>query len=501
VSTSSKAPEDLPEVTPRQRRAAFDLDFARTARGGWAGWRGPLAVTALAALIRLPFLGQPKAIIFDETYYVKDSLALLNFGYERKVIETADAALLASNGVNYQSIFTEAASYVVHPPVGKWVIASGEAIFGATPFGWRIAVAVLGILSVLLTARIARRLTNSNAIGTLAGLLLALDGLHIAMSRTALLDTSLSFFVLAAFGFLIIDRDTANSGGFRIWRWAMVLALGLACATKWSGVYYAAAFGIVMLVWDYARRDRNLERKINWLTKDLLPALLMPVLALGVYLITWYGWLTTSGGWDRNWAKDNAVNSWLPDSLASLLHYHQEMLKFHTNLATPHSYSANPWTWPLMIRPTSFYYETQATCGSATCSQEVIPLGNPLVWWGGIIAIGFILYFAVARRHSAALPIAIAFAAGWVPWLFFTQRTVFTFYSVVFIPYTVMALALALYLASSRITSERPVFLRWPITTFVLVAGVLTIFFYPILTGHSISYEMWQLRMWLPSWI
>jgi dolichyl-phosphate-mannose-protein mannosyltransferase len=186
VSTSSPPQE----VIQSPSRAAFDLDLARNNAGGWVGWRGPLAVTALAALIRLPYLGQPKAIIFDETYYVKDSLSLLNFGYERKVIENADAALLASDGINYQSIFTDAASYVVHPPVGKWIIASGESLFGATPFGWRIAVAVLGILSVLLTARIARRLTNSNAIGTIAGLLLALDGLHIAMSRTCLLYTS-----------------------------------------------------------------------------------------------------------------------------------------------------------------------------------------------------------------------------------------------------------------------------------------------------------------------
>jgi len=76
----------LQEATHSHRRPAFDLDFAGNNPGGWSGWRGPLGVTALAAIIRLPYLGQPNAIIFDETYYVKDSLSLLNFGYERKVI-------------------------------------------------------------------------------------------------------------------------------------------------------------------------------------------------------------------------------------------------------------------------------------------------------------------------------------------------------------------------------------------------------------------------------
>ena len=117
------------------KRAPFDLDLKSKPAGGWAGWRGPLVATGLAALLRLPYLGQPHAIIFDETYYVKDSLALLSFGHERKVIEDADATLLASGGENFSSIFTDAASYIVHPPVGKWIIASGEAIFGATPFG------------------------------------------------------------------------------------------------------------------------------------------------------------------------------------------------------------------------------------------------------------------------------------------------------------------------------------------------------------------------------
>jgi dolichyl-phosphate-mannose--protein O-mannosyl transferase len=485
----------------QSRRASFDLDIKSKPADGWAGWRGPLLATGLAALLRLPFLGQPHAVIFDETYYVKDSLSLLSFGHERKVIEDADAVLLASGGDNFQSIFTDAASYIVHPPVGKWIIASGEAIFGATPFGWRIAIALLGILSVLLTARIARRLTNSNFIGTVAGLLLALDGLHIAMSRTALLDTSLSFFVLAAFGFLIIDRDSANSGGSKFWRWVMVLCLGLACATKWSGVYFAAAFGVMMLVWDYERRRKNLEGFKAWLSKDFGPALLMPFAIIAIYISSWVGWFRSSGGWNRNWAEENDATSWIPDALISLFQYHKDMLSFHANLVTPHSYASNPWTWPLMIRPTSFHYETAPTCGADKCSQEVIPLGNPLIWWAGAIAIAVIVYFAVARRHSAALPIAVAFAAGWVPWLFFTQRTTFSFYSVVFIPYTVMALALMLYLLNQKVRSNQAMAWRWPTLTFLLVAAALTVFFYPILTGHSITYEMWQLRMWLPSWV
>jgi dolichyl-phosphate-mannose-protein mannosyltransferase len=493
--------EAADESQTESKRAPFDLDLPTQPAGGLAGWLGPLAVTVLAALLRLPNLGRPHAVIFDETYYVKDSLALIKYGHEQKVIENADAVLLANHSYYFPNIFTDGPSYIVHPPVGKWIISIGELAFGANPFGWRIAVAVLGILSVLLTARIARRLTNSNFIGTVAGFLLAIDGLHIVMSRTALLDTSLSFFALCAFGFLIIDRDSANSGKSKKWRWAMVAALGLACATKWSGLYFAVAFGTLMLVWDYERRTKRLEGIKVWLVKDFFPALAMPFAIIAIYISSWVGWFRSAGGWNRNWAQENHVSSWLPDSLVSLLHYHKDMLSFHTHLVTPHSYASNPWTWPLMIRPTSFFYETAATCGTDSCSQEVIPLGNPLIWWTGVVALLVMIYFAVARRHSAALPIAVAFAAGWVPWLFFAKRTTFSFYSVAFVPYTVMALAILLYFANTRVQFSKPIAWRWPTLVFLLVAVELTLFFYPILTGQSIPYDSWHMRMWLRSWI
>jgi dolichyl-phosphate-mannose--protein O-mannosyl transferase len=177
------------------------------------------------------------------------------------------------------------------------------------------------------------------------------------------------------------------------------------------------------------------------------------------------------------------------------------MWHFHTTLTTPHSYQANPWGWPLMIRPTSFFYETDNTCGSASCSQEVIPLGNPFIWWVGILALILMLAFAINRRFSAALPIIAAFTAGWVPWLFFTKRTVFNFYSVVFIPYTVMALAILLYFLNGKIKSQLNIEKRWPAIAFMVLVAGLTAYFYPLYVAGSISYDYWHMHMWLKSWI
>jgi dolichyl-phosphate-mannose--protein O-mannosyl transferase len=88
-------------------------------------------------------------------------------------------------------LFTDEPAQVVHPEVGKWMIAAGQWAFGMDPFGWRVAAAFFGALTVLVLARLVRRLTGSTLLGCLAGLLLTFDGLHLVMSRTALLDVFL----------------------------------------------------------------------------------------------------------------------------------------------------------------------------------------------------------------------------------------------------------------------------------------------------------------------
>ena len=105
---------------------------------------------------------------------------------------------------------TGCGEYVVQPPLGKLLMAVGEWLFGLTTLGWRVAPALIGTLAVLVMCRVARRLTRSTLLGCTAGLLLSLDGLEFVLSRTGILDIFLMFFVLAAFGALVVDRDVSR---------------------------------------------------------------------------------------------------------------------------------------------------------------------------------------------------------------------------------------------------------------------------------------------------
>jgi dolichyl-phosphate-mannose--protein O-mannosyl transferase len=196
---------------------------------------GPIAIILLAAALRLYNLGFPETLNFDETYYVKDAYSLINGGYERDWDSGADGSFAAGSPTG---LLADPA-FVVHPPLGKWLIGLGMLFFGAgNPFGWRIVVALLGVATVWFTMRSAKLIFNSSAWAMVAGFLMAIDGVGIVLSRTALLDQILGFFVILAFFFLLKDRKQVRLQSWnRPWLIAMGVALGAATAVKWSGLY------------------------------------------------------------------------------------------------------------------------------------------------------------------------------------------------------------------------------------------------------------------------
>ncbi|MFF3533180.1 dolichyl-phosphate-mannose--protein mannosyltransferase [Streptomyces sp. NPDC002466] len=521
----------------------------------WSAWGGPLLVALVAGVLRFWNLGSPHALIFDETYYAKDSWALVNQGYEGDWPKDIDKLILEDPSKVEIPVDP---GYVVHPPVGKWIIGFGEQLFGFTPFGWRFMVAVLGTLSVLMLCRIGRRLFRSTFLGCLAGTLLAVDGLHFVMSRTALLDLVLMFFVLAAFGALLIDRDWSRRRlaaalpvdeegvlrpdaevaeglrlGLRPWRIVAGLMLGLAFATKWNGLYILAAFGLMTVLWDVgARRTAGARRPYRAVLKrDLLPAFVSTVpVALLTYVVSWTGWIVTGKGYYRNWAATDGQGghwTWLPDWLRSLWHYEYQVYEFHVNLTSGHTYQSNPWSWIVLGRPVSYFWEEQPGCtasGSGKCAREVLAIGTPLLWWAACFALAYVLWRWFFRRDWRAGAIVCGVAAGWLPWFFYQERTIFLFYAVVFVPFLCLAVTMMIGAmlgpgagAVSDLTGSGPVkavpagddpAMERRRTLGAIGAGVLVlliiwnfIYFWPIYTGAPIPDGSWRDRMWLDTWI
>jgi dolichyl-phosphate-mannose-protein mannosyltransferase len=493
--------------------------------GIW-GWLGPLIVTAIAGFTRFWHLGRPHNFVFDETYYAKDGWALLHYGAEQDYVKGADAKILAGN--TGTDIFTGKPAYVVHPPFGKWMIGVGEKLFGFTPFGWRFAAALTGTLAVLLIARIGRRLFRSTLLGCVAGLLMTVDGMAYVHARIALLDPLLMFWVLAAFGALVVDRDKARLAfaervanqparlfgpgmGLRPWRLLAGVCLGLACGTKWNGLFFVMAFGLMTVFWDAGARKAVGVRmpRIGAVLRDAGPAFVSLVLVGFVtYLLCWTGWfLGDDRAYLRNYAATHPGPALVPDALYSLWHYHVEVYKFNTNLHSFHPYKSNPWSWLVMGRPTSYFYEGKTEgvegCQVAECSKAIVALGNPTVWWAALLSLPVLGWLWAARRDWRAGAILSGIAGGYLPWFYYSDRTIYTFYAIAFLPYLVLAvtMVLGLVLGPPGATGARRQYGASAVGAYLLLAVANFFWLLPVLSAEVIPRTDWLRRMWLRSWI
>ena len=418
----------------------------------------PVLIAIASFVLRIFNLGSPKGLVFDEVYYVDGARDLLAYGVE-------------VNGADPE--------FIVHPPVGKWLIASGIKLFGDNEFGWRFASAVFGTLLILIFARLVHVIFYSPLLTALGASLMALDGLLLVHSRTALLDLFLTFFTLV--GVLLWHRNRHI--------WAGV-AFGLAIGCKWSAIYFVAIIGLVAVYRILIEHD--VKKSIKPIAAKFAQYGLLPVF---VYALTWTGWFISDRGWSRQWSN-NPVASWI--------HYHSEMLTFHTGLTTTHPYQANPWSWLIMGRPTSFFYDAPKGCSSDNCAQEVLALGTPILWWVGTIAIAVVVGYWIRslinhRVDVAANLVVLGLAAGYLPWFAMQQRTVFSFYAIIITPFLVLAIV---YCAKLLLDSHlKPVVSQSIVGGIFAAIAICFVFFFPLFTGQVITYEDWTLRMWFNSWI
>lgn len=525
-------------LLPPAHPSLYDRFAERVSRDASArrlyAWLAPTIVVLLAGVLRFWNLGAAHDLMnqFDETYYVKDAWTLSRLGYEAAWPAEANDRFL-SGAVN---IFTTDPAFVIHPPLGKWIIALGMMIVGPeTGWGWRLTTALLGTAAVLVLMLIAKRLTGSTTFAVIAGLLMAVDGLAISMSRVALLDTPLMFFVLLAFLFVLIDRERTMtriaqtvaasyddagappSWGPILWNRPWIIAagaaLGAASAVKWSGVWVLAGLGLYLVVTDALARRR--AGVLFWPTDAVRQGaatfvLLVPV-AVVVYIASWSGWLLSDGGYDRHAADASPATglfAWVPLPLQSLWIDHVTMFNSASQITSGHTYASPAWQWPLLLRPTGMYYHHDALgvdgCGATNgCSQVIASIPNPLVWYAGVAAVIFLAYrFAVSRDWRYAF-VLTGVGLTYVPWLFYPERTIFQFYTVLILPFMLLALTFALRDiagpvhadAYRRHTGQRLVIV------FLGVALALAVFWYPVISAMTVPYDFWRLHNWLPTWV
>jgi dolichyl-phosphate-mannose-protein mannosyltransferase len=487
-----------------------------------------LVLVGLAAgWLRFYDLDDPPTRVFDEVYYSKAGCLFVGYSWAR-------CDIIEDNERTFARDYHDVGSWV-HPPLGKWAIGLGELVAGTGAVGWRFSAAMAGTLTVVLLAWLVFLLWRSVVWTYVAGVLLATEGLHFVQSRTSMLDVFLALWVLLGFVFLVLDcrwiqRRTlpvagapslmgrgesppsplpSRQGGvavataeapvvvaerplpspIRPWRLAAGAAFGAGVATKWSGLAPLAGAIVLSLIWERTRRrnagqDAPLWRALVQESFGIVLALLfLPVI---VYVLSWAGHFVWLGWSPVEWARHQGA----------MISYHRDLDTIQ-NGKPIHPYLSDAWQWIVMARPVVYFYEE--TGGTR---EEIIGMGNPVVFWASVVAIPYAAVMWCRRRDWIAGLVVVGIVAQYLPW-FLIPRPQFFFYMTPVVPFLVLAIVYLLRglsrahveeIEGEDIRSARP----WaPVVVLVVALAVGAFaFFWPVLVGAPLSDSAWESRIW-----
>ena len=436
-----------------------------------------------------------------------------------------------------------------HPPVTKLLITLSTMLFGGmhggdNAAGWRFLDVVFGAASVSLLYVVARHFTNSRIFGAYAAGLFFFDGMHFVQSRIATPEAFVLFFSLATFyalhrfwtarteeerpegpsavRLLIAAAAAALLSALAIWlrfphetpaaqiiagicvlaglyagyrvyaeprilhepsfRWLLLwsVSIALLITSKWYGVM---AFGVAFVIFIWERKRFRVDLVIS------VVVFVTACVYFAAYTPQFVG------------LRDLPNQAPRAYTLSDVVQMQYNAFEYHDHLRATHPYSSQWWQWPLDLRPI-LYYANYGHEGRIDTSGMIYTLPNPLILWLGLLTVLLIAFWGVRERNSAFLLIVLTYAAQWLPWMG-SPRIAFAYHFYVNIPLICLSTALVMQrlIAWAKTHPQYTPTARAIAAGYFVAVGLAFVYFYPILSGMTISSSAWMQRMWLRSWI
>lgn len=410
-------------------------------------------LTIFSLIVRVYRIGEPNHYYFDEVYHVV----------------TAEA--YAQNNPAAYDPFAKApkpdtAYDWLHPPLAKLIQAGSIKILGDRPIAWRLPSAIIGTLVIPATFLLAY-LIFGPTVAVFSSLVIAFENLNLVMSRITMNDIYVTFFVLASFILTVLYTKT-NKNKFLVWTAVM---LGFAVSSKWTGAYaILAIFGYVFL---YQLRRRMVS---VW----IISLLILPVI---IYLASY----------SQFWLQGHSIRQFVD--------LHKQIWWYQNRADLEHGYGTTPlfcvpkglngpktWCpWILDARGVYFSYEQYGEKAG-----YIYSLGNPVIFWLGIITVSYLAGKYLEERKRADALILLGYFVFWVPWIF-SPRIMFLYHYLPSLPF--LAASAGVFLASIYKT-------KFKLVSILILLVVIAVFIYlfPISTGLPIKPESIDKFMWLSTW-
>jgi dolichyl-phosphate-mannose--protein O-mannosyl transferase len=432
-----------------------------TGRRQWLARPWPTAwlIGLCAQLLFSIRLTTPHKLMFDETHYVPAARALLAL----------------STPLNIE-----------HPLVGKELIALGILLFGDNPLGWRAFATLAGTATVMGLFAILQLLFWRLRASVVGAVLAILNFTLFIQARIAMLDVFEAAFLTLSLAALFWAMGAPPEKVLRRWIFGAVL-LGLAIGAKWAAVpfLFYAMLAFLIVRWREARQAglppvATFDLADGPLWKGLPASSALPwllIVSAAVYLATFL---------------PAFFYAQAPLTLSSLLPFQARMYAEQTQVLAPHPYQSQWWSWPFDIRPIWYLYEPS----DGGVYRGVLMIGNPLVWWGGLVAALAIVWKWATGGPAKPLILVGLWLGAFLPFALIPKSLGFMHY---YFPASVF-LCGVIAVALSITRSPRKGFWRRD-TLFVAAAAAMFLYFYPIIAATALpeagAFRQW---MWLPSW-
>ncbi|MBI4059041.1 glycosyltransferase family 39 protein [Candidatus Microgenomates bacterium] len=404
----------------------FGLGFTRSAATLPARYERPILIAILifALLSRIIDLNSPRTFYFDEVYHAFTARELLN-----------------GNTAAWEWWTTPPEGFAyewTHPPLAKEGMMLGMKVLGENPIGWRWPGVLLGVGAVFLVYLLGKRIFKSNTVGILSATIFSLDGVPLVMSRIGMNDSYFLFFALCTILFFLKEKYFFAS-----------VSLGLAAASKWTALWLWPVLILAMFLFKIKPR-----RRILWF-------LIVPV----IYLVSYIPFFTSG------------------HTVSQFIELQQQMWWYHTGLRAQHDYQSAALSWPLMVRPVWLFVDHKDDLVA-----NIYILGNPLIFWGGLVAMVIAGVVGLLRRQGNLLFVVGGWSIMFLPWAA-SPRVMFLYHYLPAIPF--LSLAIGWWLSTQN---------KKTIAYCLLPIALSYLFFFPHWTGIFVPGWLDNLYYWLPSW-
>jgi Gpi18-like mannosyltransferase len=426
--------------------------------------------------------------------------------------ETVVSAPSFFNGMYFDEVYHARTAYeylhriepteTSHPPLGKDIIAAGIAIFGMTPFGWRIMAVLFGIAMIPAIYCFAKRLFGKSGYAFIAAFLFAFDFLRFTYTRIGVIDCFAVFFIIMMY-YYMYRYFTMNFFCVPLWRTFVPLFLsgiffGLGAATKWTAVFGGVGLAAILFCslglrfFEYVKavklqkgcasdeQARIIRLFFPYASITLLWCVVVFVLLpLVIYVLAYIPFLMVHGP---------------GHGVADIFSLQNHMYEYHHTKQATHPFASMWWEWPIIKKPLWLYMGKDISVGQIS---SIVAMGNPAIWWAGVPAMLAAMFVAVGRKDKGMLAVLLAAASQYVPWMVRPIDLTFIYHFFAATPFMILCIAYVLM----AIADKLPRF-KYAIAAYLAAVITLFVLFYPILSGMAVSksYAATYLK-WFSSWI